>query len=109
VHHVDEARRVAAEEGVDYLMFGAVFETASKPGITPAGLDALRAVVAAVPVPVLAVGGITLGRMREVASAGAAGAAAIGLFAEGGQQGPERLQTIVAQASLAFDTPRGLP
>jgi thiamine monophosphate synthase len=60
-------------------------------------------------VPVLAIGGITPERVASLASAGAAGFAAISLFADAAQQGPECLQTLVTQASLAFDTPRGVP
>ena len=67
--------------GLDYLMFGTVFATASKPGRAPAGPSALAAVVAAARVPVLAVGGVTPDNLREVAAAGAAGFAAIGMFA----------------------------
>ena len=83
VHSDEEA--VAAEEagGCDYLMFGTVFPSASKPDDHPiAGLDALRRVCARVSLPVLAIGGVTVGRAGGVTAAGAAGAAAIGLFSE---------------------------
>ena len=81
VHSVEEARRQGSGADLDFLLFGTVFETASKPGVAAAGLDALRAVAAAAPVPVLAVGGVTPHRLAAVAGAGAAGAAAIGMFA----------------------------
>lgn len=74
VHSVDEAL-AAAEEGVDYLIFGHVFATGSKLGQRPRGAQALAAVCRAVRVPVMAVGGITpdnLGRVREAGAAGAA-------------------------------------
>jgi thiamine-phosphate diphosphorylase len=110
VHSGDEAARIARAGGVDYLVFGTVFGSDSKPGVRPAGLDALRAVTAAaLPIPVLAIGGVTLERMGSIASAGAAGVAAIGLFADAARSGPERLQTIVRQAALSFDTPGGVP
>jgi thiamine-phosphate pyrophosphorylase len=80
VHTVDEAR-IAAAEGADYLIFGTVFPSGSKPrGHRTAGLDALAAVAAAVPVPVLAIGGISLNTVAAAAEAGASGIAAIGLF-----------------------------
>ena len=85
VHSAEEA--VAAEEagGCDYLFFGTVFPSASKPDDHPiAGVDALRRVCAAVSLPVLAIGGVTTGRAGGVAAAGAAGAAAISLFSEAG-------------------------
>jgi thiamine-phosphate diphosphorylase len=109
VHALHEATTVVSEGGVDYLLFGTVFSSASKPGVTPAGVEALHAVSAAVPVPVLGIGGITVDRIRSVASAGAAGFAAIGLFADAAAQGLERVQTVVAHARMAFDTPPGVP
>jgi thiamine-phosphate pyrophosphorylase len=80
-HARDEAMRVVDEGGLDYLLFGTVFRTLSKPGQAPAGVEALAAVASAVPVPVLAVGGVSPDNVNEVAAAGAAGLAAIGLFA----------------------------
>ena len=62
VHTVAEAVTAHAEGGLDYLLFGAVFATASKPGQPPAGVQALAAVVGATPLPVLAVGGISTER-----------------------------------------------
>jgi len=81
VHDLNGARRAVAEGGVDYLVFGPVFATHSKPGQTEAGIDALREVADATAIPVLAVGGVTLDRVGPVMSVGAAGIAAIGLFA----------------------------
>ena len=81
VHHRDEAAQVAADGGVDYLVFGPVFATRSKPAAAPAGLDALTDVVSASALPVLAVGGITVATAPAVVSAGAAGWAGIGSFA----------------------------
>ena len=80
VHTVDEARTAAAE-GADYVVFGTVFPSGSKPrGHRTAGLEALAAVTAAVEIPVLAIGGISLNTVAAAAEAGAAGVAAIGLF-----------------------------
>jgi thiamine-phosphate pyrophosphorylase len=101
VHSRGEAAQAAGDGGLDYLMFGTVFETVSKPGTAAAGLDALAAVSSATSLPVLAIGGMRPARLGEVARAGAAGFAAIGLFA---QTSPERLQVVVGQAALAFDT-----
>jgi len=80
VHGVEEARAAAAE-GADYLIFGTVFPSGSKPrGHRTAGLDALAVVTAAVEIPVLAIGGISLNTVAAAAEAGADGVAAIGLF-----------------------------
>jgi thiamine-phosphate pyrophosphorylase len=81
VHALDDARAAAGEGELDYLLFGTVFPTASKPGRRAAGLDALAQVAAAVTLPVLAVGGMTEARIAEVCRNGAAGAAGIGMFA----------------------------
>lgn len=97
VHHATEAARVAREGGLDYLVFGTVFPTASKAEIAPAGLDGLAAAAAAVSLPVLAIGGVTLDRAGAIAGAGAAGAAAIGLFADACAAGPDRVRFVVAE------------
>ena len=106
VHSREEAERAAAEGGLDYLMFGTVFETASKPGVRAAGPATLAAIASSVTLPVLAIGGVTVSGMAEVAEAGAAGFGAIGLF---GGCPPDRLQVVVREASLAFDTLSRVP
>ena len=82
VHTAPEAREVTAAGGLDYLMFGTTFPTTSKPGRVAAGVEQLAAVAASVSLPVLAVGGITLDRIPAVAASGAAGVAAINMFAD---------------------------
>jgi thiamine-phosphate diphosphorylase len=109
VHGVEEAKTVVRDGGLDFLVFGTVFTSGSKPGARPAGIDALRAVAATVPVPVLAIGGITAERIGTVISAGAAGIAAIGLFADAANEGPQRLQSLVAEASPRLTHPDAFP
>ena len=83
VHGDDEAAAVEAAGGCDYLLFGTVFPSASKPAGHPiAGSDALARVCGRVRLPVLAIGGITPDRVPAVVAAGASGIAAIGVFAE---------------------------
>ena len=80
VHRAEEASAVAP--GVDYLIAGTVFPTPSKAGLTEwLGVEGLARICRAVSVPVLAIGGMTPDRLAGVAAAGAAGVAAIGLFA----------------------------
>jgi thiamine-phosphate pyrophosphorylase len=105
VHDVAEVAAVTAGGGLDYLIFGTVFASRTKPDRAAAGVGALEAAVGITTLPILAIGGITPERLGDVARAGAAGWAAIGLF--GGP--PERLQLTLAQASLAFDTPYSVP
>ncbi len=104
VHGVEEGVAAAGSGGVDYLIFGTVFDTDSKPGRSGVGTAPLRALASSVPVPVLAIGGISVGRMPELAQAGAAGFAAIGLFGRGALE----LTKLVQSADGAFDTPRSL-
>jgi thiamine-phosphate diphosphorylase len=96
VHSEVEALDAAREGGCDYLVFGAVFPTASKPeGHVAAGLDALRRVCSQVALPVLAIGGISATSVPEIARTGAAGVAAIGLFARAdGRSLPGTVQRI---------------
>jgi thiamine-phosphate diphosphorylase len=78
VHDLAEAE-AARTEGADYLVVGPVFATASHPGRAPLGLKKLQAIAAAADgLPVIAIGGITADRVREVRSRGGAyGVAAI--------------------------------
>jgi thiamine-phosphate diphosphorylase len=108
VHRVEEA--VAAGDA-DYLIAGTVFPSASKGAGAPLlGIEGLAAIARAVDRPVLAIGGITDERIDAVASAGAAGIAAIGLFiATGDAQtaGSCRampIRGIVDRARSRFDT-----
>jgi thiamine-phosphate pyrophosphorylase len=100
VHSAPEAIAAASDGGCDYLVFGPVFESTSKPaGHGVAGLDALARVCESVSLPVLAIGGITTARVPEIVRAGAAGLAAIGLFASGGDG---ELRDTIGQIRLAF-------
>jgi thiamine-phosphate pyrophosphorylase len=76
--HSDE--EIASAQGADYIGFGPIFATASKPGAPlppPHGIDGLRRAVQRSRVPVVAIGGITAENAREVAGAGARCTAAI--------------------------------
>ena len=84
VHSVEEAIGAERDGHCDYLIFGTVFASASKPpGHMISGVEALARVCSAVRLPVLAIGGMTVDRAAAVAEAGAGGIAAIGLFADG--------------------------
>ena len=84
---VHTSQEAAAAGGADYVIAGSVFRTQSKPDAARLlGLDGLRAVAGASPVPVLAIGGVTPDRIDEILSAGAAGVAGIGLFLPAAQR-----------------------
>lgn len=75
--HSEEEVRTAAEQGADFVVFAPVFE--KKAGGSSTGLDALRSACRH-PVPVLALGGVTLENAQSCLDAGAAGVAGIRLF-----------------------------
>ncbi len=77
VHSVKDAS-AAANAGASYVQLGTIFETESKPGQAPAGLDLVRHATASLSVPCIAVGGIDAGNAAEVIAAGAQGVAVVG-------------------------------
>ena len=96
MHHLEEACEHAA--AADYLVAGTVFPTSSKPSAAAwLGASGLQAIVRAVRLPVLAIGGIELDRVATVAAAGAAGIAAIGLFLPGGLSIRETVESVHRQ------------
>lgn len=62
--------------GCDYLFFGPIFATPSKAGYgPPQGLDRLRQLCEAVPIPVYAIGGVDCTNLQSCLDQGAAGVA----------------------------------
>jgi thiamine-phosphate pyrophosphorylase len=73
-----DARRAEAE-GADYLGVGPAYLTATKTGLpNPLGPAGVGRVAAAVDLPVVAIGGVTCGRIPELLDAGAYGVAVAG-------------------------------
>jgi len=74
---LEEARK-CFEEGAEYVGFGPVFPTSSKDDAGPvSGIELLKQVVDTVPVPIIAIGGITPKNTQDVLQAGAKGIAVI--------------------------------
>lgn len=69
--------RAAEEAGAAYVGAGAVWATPSKPDAEAIGLEGLRAICAAVAIPVVAIGGIDAANAAACIEAGAAGVAVI--------------------------------
>lgn len=82
-HSLEEAR-AARDGGADFCVLGPVFDTPSKLSFgPPLGLDRLRAAVLALaPFPLVAIGGVTTENAGAVLREGAAGVAAIRMFAD---------------------------
>lgn len=75
-HTVEEALRAQAE-GADYLGVGAMFPTGSKTDTVPTSADTLKAICAAVSIPVVAIGGVNARNLPTLAGTGIAGAAVV--------------------------------
>jgi thiamine-phosphate pyrophosphorylase len=69
-HSVDQAIH-ATDEGADYIGFGPIFATPTKPDYLPVGLDEIRKVHKAVRIPIFCIGGIKLDNLPEVIASGA--------------------------------------
>lgn len=77
-HSAGEASALLGS-GADYVTISPVFVTDSKPGYGPAiGLDGLAEIVARVPGPVIALGGVNAATAPLCLSAGASGVAVMG-------------------------------
>lgn len=69
-HSLEQAHRAEAE-GADYIGFGPLFATPTKPEYVPIGLEDIAAVHAAVSIPIFCIGGIKLENLPAVIAAGA--------------------------------------
>ncbi len=69
--HSLEQARAAVAEGADYIGFGPLFATPTKPDYKPIGLGWIRQVHEEVRIPIFCIGGIKLENLNEVIAAGA--------------------------------------
>ncbi|MES2573255.1 MAG: thiamine phosphate synthase [Verrucomicrobiota bacterium] len=69
--HSFEQAVAAQEQGADYIGFGPLFATPTKPGRPAIGLDEIRRVHEAVKIPIFCIGGIKLENLDAVIGAGA--------------------------------------
>jgi thiamine-phosphate pyrophosphorylase len=77
VHDAGALRR-ARDDGANHAFVGTIYSTPSHPGRTGIGPGGLRALIDEAPgIPVLAIGGLTPGRVRDALDAGAHGVAVI--------------------------------
>jgi len=103
VHSLEDA--VDAElKGADWVTYGPVYETPSKrPYGAPQGLERLATVARGLRIPVVAIGGITPERVKEVRQAGARGVAVISaiLAADSPADATRRFQEALARNAPA--------
>ena len=69
-HSLAQAHAAQAE-GVDYIGFGPIFATPTKPDYEPIGLDDIRHVHLDVGIPIFCIGGINIDNLQRVIDAGA--------------------------------------
>ena len=75
-HTVEEALE-AVKNGADCLGVGAMFSTSTKTDVSVLPKETLKAICEAVPVPVVAIGGINKRNMKELAGTGVDGFALV--------------------------------
>ena len=102
-HSLAQAKEAEAGEA-DFVVFGPVFQTPSKAAYgPPVGLDALRTAKQSLSIPVLAIGGINVENLAQVARTGADGFAVISaiLSDPDPESATRRLLEVWRQAVLA--------
>jgi thiamine-phosphate pyrophosphorylase len=83
-----ETARRAVRDGATYLGVGPAYRTATKDGLPdPIGPAGIAAVAVAVTVPVIAIGGVTAGRVADLTAVGAHGVAVVGAVSEADDPG----------------------
>lgn len=74
VHSYEEAIQ-AERDGADFILYGHIYSTSSKEGLIPKGLMELRRLTKSLRIPVIAIGGITPDKLKELRVSGAGGIA----------------------------------
>ena len=69
-HGIEQAL-AAQREGADYIGFGPIFATPTKPDYPPIGLSDIRRVHAEISLPIFCIGGINIDNLQSVIHAGA--------------------------------------
>lgn len=100
-HNVQEALQ-AVQDGADYLGSGAVFGSGTKTNVSTLPMQTLREICSAVPIPVVAIGGITEQNLQQLSGSGIAGAAVVSaIFAqENIEEAAIRLHGLLSQMQL---------
>jgi thiamine-phosphate pyrophosphorylase len=61
----------AVEESPDYIGFGPLFATPTKPDYTPIGTEQIKKIYRSLPFPIFCIGGINLNNLPSVLNVGA--------------------------------------
>lgn len=94
-----EAAQKAYQDGADYLGVGAIYPTTTKVTTVLTKVSTLSAICKAVPIPVVAIGGLNLGNMDILKGSGANGIAVVSAImkAEDPKKAAEELRLAVKQ------------
>ncbi len=104
-HNSKELAFRAANEGADYVAFGAFYETQTKAAKTRADLEILKWWNENIEIPCVAIGGINLSNAQEIISAGADFIAlSSGIWDH--PQGPEKAIKALSKLCLEHSPPR---
>jgi thiazole tautomerase (transcriptional regulator TenI) len=112
VHTLKEAKK-AEKEGADYVFYGHIYASSSKPGLPPRGIGSLQKIVDTVEIPVIAIGGIHEHNLPEVLTTGCSGIALISNIWEADDPGDQvkKLRQILDQTAshpkVLYDSPFG--
>ena len=79
--HDTDAAAAANREGVDFVVAGTMFKSASKPETAPIGPKLIEDIMKDNPLPVVGIGGITADKIGEIIKAGGAGVAVVSAIA----------------------------
>ncbi len=94
----------AVAAGADYIAFGSVFPSVTKPNAQSASVDLIRRAKDTLGVPVVAIGGITVDNAPRVIEAGADSLAVIsGIFSMGSVSASDTITTRVKRFSTLFE------
>jgi thiamine-phosphate pyrophosphorylase len=69
--HTPDQARAAQREGADYIGFGPIFATPTKPDYRPIGLKDIKQTHLDVSLPIFCIGGIKIDNLKQVIAAGA--------------------------------------
>ena len=103
-HNVEEALAAQAA-GANYLGTGAAFVTGTKTDAKPISRETIRAVTAAVDIPVVAIGGISAGNILKLSGSGVDGVAVVSAIfgAEDPGRATAELRELSAQMVAAHE------
>lgn len=98
-HSLAQAEAAQAE-GADYIGFGPLYATGTKPDYVPIGLQDITEVHRRVTVPVFCIGGVNAGRLDDIIAAGARRVVVVSAFLLAGDVGAE-VRTLKRRLPLA--------